>query len=133
MFFKFSILCLYCIVIANCVLGEPEDENETLKNSYDDCRRWLGKSLSSTITIDDFMVYMGKKKIDINIIRDYFQDNKEDLAKQNAINLVLYGTLFKHLCNKKDFDVKLFAEFRKVKSETMKYNEAKALKWADGD
>ncbi|XP_050442691.1 uncharacterized protein LOC126846884 [Adelges cooleyi] len=133
MFFKFSILLLYFIIIAYCVQGEPEDENETLKDSFDNCRRWLGKSQSMTIKINGFLLYLGKNITDLNIIRNYFKNNPATREKQASIDLSVYGELFKHICKTRDVSVKTWALYMKVKAAIRTLEEAILLDWGDYD
>ncbi|XP_050443063.1 uncharacterized protein LOC126847075 [Adelges cooleyi] len=156
MFFKLTIWLLYFIIAANTVLRHSENEASTsytepdnifedkhvikteamqliLKDSYDDCRRWLGKSLFSTITITDFLLYMGKNQSDKKTVTKYCQDNKEALAKQNVIDLNLYGKLFQHICSKRGVSIKNWTTHMKIKAATRTLEDIKLLDWGDHD
>ncbi|XP_050439624.1 uncharacterized protein LOC126845103 [Adelges cooleyi] len=113
MSFKFSFILLSFIIAANSVLGESEDENEILKDSYDDCRKWWRKSLDSTISVGEFWFYMGYNSMNIGILEDYFDNNPTAREKQEVIDLNLYGELFKHLCSTLGHTVKSCAALRK--------------------
>ncbi|XP_050420131.1 uncharacterized protein LOC126833052 isoform X3 [Adelges cooleyi] len=106
MFFKLSILLLSFIIAGISVLGESEDENEILKESYDDCRKWLLVPLDSTITVGEFWMYMGRTIRNFEFIEDYLNKNPAAYEKQKAIDLYLYGELFKNLCSSYGFTVK---------------------------
>ncbi|XP_050420129.1 uncharacterized protein LOC126833052 isoform X1 [Adelges cooleyi] len=113
MFFKLSILLLYFIIAGNSVLGESEDENEIFKESYDDCRKWLHVPLDSTISMGQFLQYMGKKRSYFSIMSDYVDKNPTANENQDSIDLYLYGELFKMLCSTIDLTVKKCAAHRK--------------------
>ncbi|XP_050420113.1 uncharacterized protein LOC126833040 isoform X2 [Adelges cooleyi] len=88
MFFKFSILLLYFILAAISVLGETEDENKILRYSFNNCRKWLSKSLDSTISVPQFWYYMGKSKNDIETIYAYLDKNPAADKKRAHIILL---------------------------------------------
>ncbi|XP_050436840.1 uncharacterized protein LOC126843376 [Adelges cooleyi] len=131
MLFKYSILSLCLIIVANSVLGETEDENQYMRDSYDYCRRWLGKSLNHTITKYEFLLYMGKNISDWYALDFYFINNPDANAKKAVIDLSLYGELFKYICNKHGRAVRNCAEYRKSKAQSTSYVAMQYLDWED--
>ncbi|XP_050438000.1 uncharacterized protein LOC126844145 [Adelges cooleyi] len=133
MFFKCSIWFLYFIIAANTVLGETEDENDLIRGSYDNCRKWLAKPQHSFITRLDFLLYMGKNISDWYALDFYFATNPAANEKRAAIDLSLYGELFKHICNKHGRSVRDCAKYRKKKAASRTYRAATMLEWEDRD
>ncbi|XP_050420091.1 uncharacterized protein LOC126833028 [Adelges cooleyi] len=131
MFFKLSILLLSFIIAANYVLGESEDENQILKDSDNDCRKWLLVSLDSTITLADFWMYMGKNKNDLIIIEEYLSKNPAASEKQDVIDLHLYSELFRNLCITLGYIVKRCAALRKSAAAERSIEDITMLEWVE--
>ncbi|XP_050443399.1 uncharacterized protein LOC126847316 [Adelges cooleyi] len=161
MFFKFSILLLYIILVVNTVLGDTDDENEAstsytepdeifedkhvilvedplrdaedeiLRDSFNDCRKWLSRSLNSTISKSELWLYLGKNRSDYYRLDDYFINNPG--VYQGPIDLNRYSELFKYICSKRGVTVKEWVANRKNKAASRTFHEVTLLPRGDHD
>ncbi|XP_050442278.1 uncharacterized protein LOC126846630 [Adelges cooleyi] len=75
------------------------DNDEILKQSFDDCRQWLNKPLDSTITLNEFFLYASDNNHQSeNAVIIFLNGTQVGAATNNAIDLHLYKTLFSIIC-----------------------------------
>ncbi|XP_050434980.1 uncharacterized protein LOC126842128 [Adelges cooleyi] len=92
---------------------DNEDEEKALKDSFDDCRKWLSRGssepLDTNIDLSGFCWYMGIN--DNTVLNDYFKNNQHARERmeynyrnnlnlnQGPIDFTLYCGVFRHICS----------------------------------
>ncbi|XP_050434995.1 uncharacterized protein LOC126842139 isoform X2 [Adelges cooleyi] len=117
---------------------DDEDEERALRNSFSDCKKWLGEPRDANIGLSGFCCYMGLGQSN-KVLDNYLKNNQHAFERmshnyamnygstQGPIDFTLYCGLFKYICSINGVPLEDLTALRKSEAAARTINEYLSL------